>query len=418
MSARVTGLVVLVALLAVVAVVGLRGGAGVQRVDVVLEQAHGLVRGAEVRAGGERVGTVQAIRLDRGRPRVTLELDSGLRLRSGARADLRLGSLSGQANRYVAVVAGRGPVLPDGAVLRAGATSNPVEVEQVLATLDPATRADVQDVLQGLRTATAGRGADGAVALRRAAGALHETALAAGDVAADGRALRELVRASRQVTGALAADEGATGAAIDDLRALLDATAARQGALADAVRELPEGLRAGRRALARLQRDAPALDRLVADLAPGAAELPGTAGELRRALDAGAPVLRDARRVVARGPGSLRAARPLLEEARPFATGADRVLERAQPVLGELRVRIPDVFSFFANWADFTANYDANGHGARVGLVLPPAPLREIGGSDSGAGHLEAPFVRTPGVLEGEPWDEYRTTLTPREAGG
>jgi hypothetical protein len=80
-------------------------------------------------------------------------------------------------------------------------------------------------------------------------------------------------------------------------------------------------------------------------------------------------------------------------------------------MLDNARVRLPDFFSFFSNWADFTSNYDANGHGARVGLVLPPAPLNAIGPSENRSGALKAPFERTPGVLEGEPWTTFANTF-------
>jgi hypothetical protein len=98
-------------------------------------------------------------------------------------------------------------------------------------------------------------------------------------------------------------------------------------------------------------------------------------------------------------------------DAQPTLRTLDPVLRSAAPILDEARVRTPDFFSFFANWADFTSVYDANGHAARVGLVLPPAPDNVIDGSDNGAGSLAAPFVRTPGVLEGEPWDSYRDSF-------
>ena len=93
------------------------------------------------------------------------------------------------------------------------------------------------------------------------------------------------------------------------------------------------------------------------------------------------------------------------------------VLRSAAPILDEARVRAPDFFSFFANWADFTSVYDANGHAARVGLVLPPAPTNAIDGSDPGAGSLEPPYVRTPGVLEGEPWTDYEDSFLGEEGG-
>jgi hypothetical protein len=96
----------------------------------------------------------------------------------------------------------------------------------------------------------------------------------------------------------------------------------------------------------------------------------------------------------------LRAAAPLLETMIP-------VLHRIGPMLDQLRVRLPDAFSFFANWADFTSNYDANGHAARVGIVLPPAPTNTLSPSSDGPGQLAPPYLRTPGALDGQPWTDY-----------
>src|SRR4051794_23766340 len=97
-----------------------------RRYQVAFDAVPGLVRGADVRMAGVRVGHVTAIHLQHDRPRVTLSLDHGVALRRGARADLRLASLSGEFNRFVAVSEGDGPALASGATLAAG--DQPVEI--------------------------------------------------------------------------------------------------------------------------------------------------------------------------------------------------------------------------------------------------------------------------------------------------
>jgi hypothetical protein len=99
--------------------------------------------------------------------------------------------------------------------------------------------------------------------------------------------------------------------------------------------------------------------------------------------------------------------RPVLGFAGPLLRVLIPALRRVGPMLDQLRVRFPDAFSFFANWADFTSNFDANGHGARVGIVVPPAPTTTLSPSGHGAGQLAPPFLRTPGALEGHPWTRY-----------
>jgi len=98
---------------------------------------------------------------------------------------------------------------------------------------------------------------------------------------------------------------------------------------------------------------------------------------------------------------------PLLRAAGPMLAVLAPVLRRFDPMLDQLRVRFPDAFSFFANWADFTSNYDSGGHGARVGIVLPPAPTNTLPPDSNGPGQLAPPYLRVPGSLEGQPWNDY-----------
>ena len=381
------------------------------RVVAVFDQVPGLVTGAEVRAGGVQVGSVERIRLAGDRPHVTLRLRDGYRLRRGATADLRLASLSGEANRFVAVSGGDGPLLRDGATLGVARTDQPVEIDEGLSTLDPATRREVRGVLHRLAGSVRGRGGDVSVALRRSARALRGTADALAEVNGDGEALRSLVRTSARLTSVLGSDSGAAPAAADELASLLSATASREEALAAAVASLPAGLRAPRRALERLRGAVPDLRALVADLGPGARELRAQSPRLRSLLVAARPVLGEARSLTARAPGDLRRVGMLLPTVRRLLPRLDSTLRQANPVLDDTRARTPDFFSFFSNWADFTANYDANGHAARVGLVFPPAPLNEVGPDDDRPGHLRAPFLRTPGAVNGEPWRSYRDSF-------
>src|SRR4029077_10671470 len=131
-------------------------------------------------------------------------------------------------------------------------------------------------------------------------------------------------------------------------------------------------------------------------------------------MAAARPTLGEAAHLVGEAPAELTRAQPLADAAIPALRRLAPVLRSARPILNQARVRTPDFFSFFSNWADFTSVYDANGHAARVGLVLPPAPDNVIDGSNPGAGQLEAPFVRTPGVLEGDPWKRFRKSFLGR----
>jgi phospholipid/cholesterol/gamma-HCH transport system substrate-binding protein len=396
----------------VIFVIVLASQPGQYHVTAIFDQVNGLVPGADVEVAGTKVGSVDDIWLGSdGLPRVRLAIDRDYRLRRGAIANIRMFSVAGEVNRFVSLHAGSGPPLPDGSTLGLGRTDEPVEIGQVLSTLDPRTAANVRAVLAGLDFSTRSRGTDIAATLAHSAGALRNTAGLVREVTSDGQALRTLVHDGSAVVQALAQDPASIGATTDSLASLLGTTAARQAELTNTAALLAPGLTSPQRALARLDRSIVTLDALVRTAEPGVRALIPFSLALRPTLQAAAPALRELDAVVSRTPADLRALEPLLRALVPALRVLEPVLRSANPILDQLRVRLPDFFSFFSNWADFTSNYDANGHAARVGVVFPPAPLSAIGPSQDRAGSLLPPFLRTPGVLEGQPWTDYQSSF-------
>src|SRR5207237_9915186 len=78
----------------------------------------------------------------------------------GTQAVIRETSLSGIANRYIALTPGpnSAPSLQDGATLPTTQTTTPVDLDQLFDTLDPRTRAGLQQVIQGSAQQYQGRG--------------------------------------------------------------------------------------------------------------------------------------------------------------------------------------------------------------------------------------------------------------------
>jgi hypothetical protein len=89
------------------------------------------------------------------------------------------------------------------------------------------------------------------------------------------------------------------------------------------------------------------------------------------------------------------------------------VLDGFNPFLDHLRARMPEIINFFILAGDTTSDFDVNGHLIRT-TAIPIQSARHpnlIGPSDSGPGSVERPFDRTPGSLEGEPWENYADTF-------
>lgn len=395
---------------------------GTYEVTALFDDVKGLVPGNEVQAGGARIGTVGDIELDGdGYPRVTLEIDDDFQLRQGATADLRLFSLANQLGRYVLLTQGRGPVLGDGATIGLARTDQPVELDDVLRTLDPATRADVRGVLRKLNEATAGRGHDLAVAAEHAAPSINEFANLLEDVNADEHALRAVLREGRVALRAITRDPGAAGDFVDRLGGLLQTTAHRQAEISASLERLPAGLRSTRLALERLDRSIPELRTLVRTARPATRELIPTARELRRTAAVLPPALASIRRLIAQSPAHLTRLQPLLRTAGPSLERVDSVLCLANPILDEVRVFTPSLIQGVVEFGDLLRSYDANGHVAMVGVIEREPPTNPVGPDTPGPGSVEPPFFRYPGIAYPvlQPWRDFpETFLTDRDIGG
>jgi phospholipid/cholesterol/gamma-HCH transport system substrate-binding protein len=386
--------------------------AGSHRLNAVFDQVNGLVEGADVKAAGVDVGSVQRIWLgDDGLPHVAMDVDDGYQVHQGGTAEVRATSASGEVNRYVELTSGGGSQLPDDATLGTGSTDQPVEIGDVLSTFDPKTRTAIRGTLAGLANGTAGRGQDLAKTLTNSGTALTDTSDLVRQVNSDGEQVRTLVSDSHRILSALASNPAALGGVADRLGSVLATTGARERELARTAALLGPGIRSPRRALDRVDASVGTLRRLVRVARPGIAKLVPFSQKLRPALRAAVPTLAEASSLIKGAPGELARLDPLLSTAEPTLKTLGPVVRSAGPILDQARVRTPDFFSFFSNWADFTSDYDINGHAAKVGIVFPPAPLNTIGPSDSGPGNLKLPFLRTPGVLEGDPWNDYKSSF-------
>ena len=144
---------------------------------------------------------------------------------------------------------------------------------------------------------------------------------------------------------------------------------------------LPDTLRKANTTFVNLRSTLDDLDRLVAVSKPATRELAPFLRELR-------PVVREARPTVAdlstliRSPGEnndlidLTAKQPRLAELTSSVfPRAIRTLDRAQPVFEYVRSYTPDFASWISNFGQLAANYDANGHYARVAADVPALHL-------------------------------------------
>jgi phospholipid/cholesterol/gamma-HCH transport system substrate-binding protein len=153
------------------------------------------------------------------------------------------------------------------------------------------------------------------------------------------------------------------------------AIAAESRSLDEALRELPTTIRRGNTTFVNLRSTLDDLDRLVDASKPATRRLAPFLRELRPLVNDARPTIAGLRAAV-RSPGdandlvdaTLRLPR-LQRTAEAALRNSTRALEATQPVLAFYRPYAPDLVGFLADFGQTTANYDANGHYARVAPV-------------------------------------------------
>jgi phospholipid/cholesterol/gamma-HCH transport system substrate-binding protein len=375
------------ALVAVVALVALAlfGDGGDYRVKGVFQNAGQLVKGNPVLVGGAKVGTIEDIELnDSSQAVVTMSVDGDLApLHRGTTATIRATSLSGIANRYVSIQPGpnSAPEISDGGEIGSDETNAPVDIDTLFNTLDPRTRAGLRNVIRGLGDQYDGKGEQANEATRYFSPFLVSTSELTRELALDGQVLDRFVRDTSQAVSAIAERRDDLAGLVTNANTTFRAIGDENAALDRALGLLPDTLRKANTTFVNLRATLDDLDKLVAVSKPGTKRLAPFLRELR-------PLVRDARPTIAdlneliRKPGAdndlieLTSMQPRLADLTSSVfPRAIRTLDRSQPVFEYVRSYTPDLTSWLANFGQLAANYDANGHYARVMPMFLPTRL-------------------------------------------
>jgi phospholipid/cholesterol/gamma-HCH transport system substrate-binding protein len=385
-----------------------RGDGGTEY-TLLFQNAGQLVKDDDVQVGGRRVGSVREIELtDDNQAAIKVVVEEPYApLRDGTGAVIRLTSLSGIANRYVALTPAPGDAkeLPDGATLTADSATDVVDLDQIFNTLDERTRGDLTDVIKGFAAQYEGKGEEAGQSAKYFNPVLSSARRLVQQATEDEAALtRFIVNSSRAVTTiAERRDE------LADLVGNTNATAAAIGqeseALTRALELLPTTLRRSNTTFVNLRATLDDLDVLVAESKPATKDLAPFLRELRPLVRAARPTIHDLRLLVRRsGPDNdlVEATRkmPALQRAAtPAFRNGRQALERLQPVLEFARPYTPDLVGWFRDFGEGAANYDANGHFARIqpifnafqftdnpagGVLTPVPPANRMDGVDTG----------------------------------
>jgi phospholipid/cholesterol/gamma-HCH transport system substrate-binding protein len=328
------------------------------QIKVPVTEATQLADQSDVRISGVNVGKVVNIDLPPagGTAMATLSIDERFApLPADVQATLRAKTLLGET--YIELTPGTadGPQLAEGATLSKAQVSKTVQIDEVVRTFDPKTRAALRSWLRDSAIAIDGRGQS----LSNAFGELAPTFSGFDKVFrtlnTQETAVRQLFANGAITFDALSRRRGELRSLIESSNTVIQTTARRDQDLIDIFRAFPTFLRESRLTLARLRSFALNADPLVVQLIPAARELSPTLIDIGRL----APQLRGFFNglgpVIDRSPRAFPAFRQLFrDDFPPLLRSLDPFLRSLNPMLQAIGSYKHELSALVANAAATT----------------------------------------------------------------
>ena len=364
------------------------GGDGGYRVEAVFENAGQLVKGNQVTVGGRPVGSIESIELnDESQAVVEMQIEDDIApLHEGTTATIRATSLSGIANRYVALDTGPNDAdeVDDGGRIGADETAAPVDLDQLFNTLDEKTRKGLQQLVQGSATYYGGRSEEASESLKYFSPALSATSRLTREIVIDEEVFERFVTDTSRLVGAVAERRDDLAALVGNANATARAIGDENVALARTLDLLPGTLRKANTTFVNLRAALDDVDVLVAESKPATKDLAPFLRALRPLVADARPTIGDLRELIRkRGANN-----DLIELTGKMPRLADltstvfprtiRALDRAQPVIEYARAYTPDLVGWFTKFGQGANAYDANGHYARIQPIFSPFSLTDL----------------------------------------
>jgi phospholipid/cholesterol/gamma-HCH transport system substrate-binding protein len=378
----------------VLVVVLIMGGSEPTRYKIRFQNAGQLVKGDDVQIGGRRVGSIEDITLtDDNQAEIGISVEDGFTpLHQGTTAIIRTTSLSGIANRYIALTPGANSNkdLDDGSTLTAESSTAPVDLDQLFNTLDPGARKSLQNVIKGSSIQYDGKGKEANDGARYFSPAISTTARLANELTRDQKVFTDFLVSSSKVVTALAEKRPELAALVGNANQTSAAIGDERDALDRSLAVLPDTLRRANTTFVNLRSTLTDLDVLVDESKPATKDLARFLKELRPLVADARPTIKDLRQLIRRpGKGNdlvelVRKAPRLERVSKPALTNSIAAFRKSTPVLQFIRPYTADLVGWLRDFGQGASNYDANGHFARIqpivnifsfaGNVLNPIP--------------------------------------------
>lgn len=402
--ARILALGALLAAVAFVLVMFF-GDDGGRKYTFQFETGGQLVRGNEVLLAGQKVGTIDSLDLaDDGQAEVSVTMDRPLT--EGSTAQIRATSLSGIANRYIAIQMGpTDEEIEEGATITADATTSPVDIDQLFSIFDEETRESLQEVFKGQAAIYAGNPELSREAYKYLAPGLQSTERFLAELTRDQDVLAQFLGSGSDVLGAIAERRDDLSSLTENANTALSAIASEAASLDQALAVLPPTMRQANTTFANLRVALDDVDQLVQTSYPATENLAPFLRDLRPVAEKAVPVVNDLARTVA-VPGAnndltdaLFNMPQLQNRASAASSNGIDAMNASEENIAVTRQYSPDIMALVSRLSQVTGYYSADGHYART------MPTTNIFSYDDGSDQLD-PIYNNPD----QQYDFYTST--------
>ena len=319
-------------------------------IQAVFESANSIRPNSPVRIAGVNVGKVQSVKAQPGTDAAVLTLkinDEGLPIHKDATAKIRP-RIFLEGNFFVDLRPGTpsSPALDDGDTITITQTATPVQLDEVLTSLQEDSRQDLKDLLDGLGTAlnreptpAEDAGVDPSTAGETGAESLNDAADDGGPALRStaevneallgtqpGEDVRRLLKGTARATEGLVRNEAQLQDLVTNFNTTMGSLAAESTNLRASIRQLAPTLESADGALDSLNAAFPATRAFAREIIPGVRETPAT-------IEAALPWIAETRRLV-----SQRELGGLVDELSPAAGDLARVTDASLRFLPQVNL--------------------------------------------------------------------------------
>jgi virulence factor Mce-like protein len=358
---------------------------------VELDNAFGIVEGADVMVAGVRAGSLTGMRVDPRSKRALVDFSidqAGFgSLRADAFCETRPQSLIGEYFVDCRPGTARERLEP-GATIPVEQTASTIPIDLINNIMRRPYRERLGIILDELGAGVGGHSEDIQETVRRAVPALRETDRVLAILAEQNQVLAHLTSDADAVIGDLAANRKDVGRFVTETRQTAAASAERRAEIAASLRRLPAFLRELEPTMAKLGEAADAQSPALADLNQSADQLATLLERLPEFSDASRTSFKSLSELSKDGRPALRAAKPTIAELNRFATDAPELTNNLSIVLDDLDDRgravekdprspggkgytgFEALLSYVYDQAMAINTFDSNGYMLKVNLFL------------------------------------------------